>query len=698
LLTLVAFGIRCRGLGTWCLAVDEYYFFNSVSNIVDHGIPSFGTGGYYVRGLLVQYLAAPFVSVLADRELALRVVPMLLGVLTIPASYLLARRFVSPVSAFLVATLLALSSWHVEFSRFGRMYSAFQLVFITFVMALYSGYWKGERSGQRWCWLIAAIGTIVHEAAVILPVLIAALVALGRTPTRRLVVETSLVVLALFGANGLLNARDLRFVGGGAVQALVPDSKGLPIVSPPMDLFTFAATTGPLLIVPVALLAVAAWLVWRGRGAGARVSVATAGLLGCSALHQFGIGSIVVLLVALGSGDARRQLWLRRRTLGLFLGTACVAWAAVAAGQQAAAGGIVPLRLVKVMVRQTLLNVPLHAAVLRPFLSVVPLWTCLVGVGAAAAVARGLSTRASHASPAAFLSIVVVASVCVVSMLRTPGHATRYSFFLLPVLLILLALPGDAVAAGARSRPVRAIALAVAPALVLVTEDFNLAHLRAPHAHDANFRLGRFHPLAAHWYARADYESPALFVNERAHDGDIIVTEAVPSALYLGRPFLAFVSRTSPRYPRVAIDGGRHELWTGCELLSDPEALGPRVPDARDSCLWLITGVSDHSGSFKGNAAPPILTAPFFVHSTLEFVGSDERIGVWKLERPSPTVDELRGLTEPDEAQLQVPLHIRPLRRQHAVHDAVAHGAVTPCLRVPDDTVLLRSEGLDGPL
>ena len=64
LLLAVAYGIFARlyNLGHWELTQDEYYLVKSIESILDDGLPSFGCGGYYARGLLQQYLTAPLIA------------------------------------------------------------------------------------------------------------------------------------------------------------------------------------------------------------------------------------------------------------------------------------------------------------------------------------------------------------------------------------------------------------------------------------------------------------------------------------------------------------------------------------------------------------------------------------------------------------------------------------------------------------
>src|SRR5659263_44090 len=75
--------VRAPGLGRWCLAVDEFYFSKAVSFILEKGLPMFPGGGYYTRGIGLQYLTTLPVSLIGNAELAVRIVPLLFGCMTI---------------------------------------------------------------------------------------------------------------------------------------------------------------------------------------------------------------------------------------------------------------------------------------------------------------------------------------------------------------------------------------------------------------------------------------------------------------------------------------------------------------------------------------------------------------------------------------------------------------------------------------
>jgi len=74
------------------------------------------------REALYSYLQAGLVALLGPRVLALRLSSALVGIVTVPAAYLLVRRLPFPrprLLGLLTASLLAMSLYHLVFSRYG---------------------------------------------------------------------------------------------------------------------------------------------------------------------------------------------------------------------------------------------------------------------------------------------------------------------------------------------------------------------------------------------------------------------------------------------------------------------------------------------------------------------------------------------------------------------------------------------------
>ena len=100
------------------LLYDEVFNGLDVLKILDGERPIFLTGNFGREALFV-YLQAISVALLGQTSLALRVVPAIIGILTVVAAYLLARRMFSARVALLTSGWLTVSIWHVIFSRTG---------------------------------------------------------------------------------------------------------------------------------------------------------------------------------------------------------------------------------------------------------------------------------------------------------------------------------------------------------------------------------------------------------------------------------------------------------------------------------------------------------------------------------------------------------------------------------------------------
>lgn len=124
-LTLLAAALRLFRLGEWSLWEDEAF---TLSNKEDGFTFSFW------RQPLSQTLIRLAVSALGSSEWSARLVPALIGVLTIPILYYLVRRMFTPRLALLFACLLSVSTWHLYWSQNVRFYS---LLFLFYTASLF---------------------------------------------------------------------------------------------------------------------------------------------------------------------------------------------------------------------------------------------------------------------------------------------------------------------------------------------------------------------------------------------------------------------------------------------------------------------------------------------------------------------------------------------------------------------------------
>ena len=144
----------------------------------EHGNPfpiHFQSFGDYKPGLYF-YIVVPFVSILGLNDLAVRLPGAILGIGTVFLVWLLARRLFPKIGWFpeVAALFLAISPWHIHFSRGGWEVNAAGF-FIIF------GVWSFIKGLEEKKWFYASIALFIaslytyHAARIITPLLISVL-------------------------------------------------------------------------------------------------------------------------------------------------------------------------------------------------------------------------------------------------------------------------------------------------------------------------------------------------------------------------------------------------------------------------------------------------------------------------------------------------------------------------------------------
>ncbi len=114
-LTLLAAALRLFKLGQWSLWIDE----GNTLWLTEHLSGKIPTDAYP----LFFWLERLMVEITGTSEFALRLMPALLGIASVPLSYLLFRKPAGERAAFWGALLLALSPWHLFWSQNARYYT-----------------------------------------------------------------------------------------------------------------------------------------------------------------------------------------------------------------------------------------------------------------------------------------------------------------------------------------------------------------------------------------------------------------------------------------------------------------------------------------------------------------------------------------------------------------------------------------------
>jgi 4-amino-4-deoxy-L-arabinose transferase-like glycosyltransferase len=106
---------------------------------------SWGTG----QNVLQSYLSIPFVALFGLNAFSVRIVPALLGILTVPLMYDTARKLYNPTVGVLAALFVAVAPWHIMLSRWGL-----ESDLLPFFMLLAVCIWIYAFEDARFRWLL----------------------------------------------------------------------------------------------------------------------------------------------------------------------------------------------------------------------------------------------------------------------------------------------------------------------------------------------------------------------------------------------------------------------------------------------------------------------------------------------------------------------------------------------------------------
>ena len=142
---LVAIFLRLHNLDTipHGLLPDEAWNGIDALKILEGERPIYLTDNFG-REVLVIYLQAVSIALLGESNLALRIVSALIGIMTVPAAYILFRNMFNVRVALLTCGWLTFSLWHVIFSRVGL-----RAISLPLVLALgFYCFWRGLESAN----------------------------------------------------------------------------------------------------------------------------------------------------------------------------------------------------------------------------------------------------------------------------------------------------------------------------------------------------------------------------------------------------------------------------------------------------------------------------------------------------------------------------------------------------------------------
>lgn len=167
-IVLLAGLLRFYRLGTWGFWLDEIYSVRDTFHLTGQDIVQY-TGDpkdvYYPLSYALIRLAMAFLGV---NEWSARLVPCLVGIISIPLLYFPVRKMFNSTVGLLAVLLLAVSPWHLYWSQSARFYS---LLFLLCNLSLLTFYLGVERDNAKYMiasGVFLAFGILTHVTAVII--------------------------------------------------------------------------------------------------------------------------------------------------------------------------------------------------------------------------------------------------------------------------------------------------------------------------------------------------------------------------------------------------------------------------------------------------------------------------------------------------------------------------------------------------
>lgn len=592
---------RFWGLGHAPLAVDEYYFGRSILNIAERGLPEFPCGGYYVRGIFLQYISLVPIFFGANLELAVRLIPAISSIIAIAAVWKLGFRAGGVSVACVAVALASLSLWEIEFARFGRMYSPFQALFLWYAYFQLKHLVDKDRVAHVLYLLLSALSIFVYAGA-------AMILALNFLPLlwpKKQWNAGHLVAASGLMAFGLYYYRiDFRFMG--IPESLLPPSPTIddtalslgPSIPLPIDV-PFIQGSG-LIIAAVGIVAFGLLLWSHYKDVNLTHPSALLWLLAsvamCFGLISFGIALVLIGVFSRSPPPLKHTELLQDRLLHVYVPGLAVLATVIFLSVALIAPDFVPAAKDTL---NYLFNYPdVYYKIVQPWLDAIPVTTVMLA--ALLIPLFWLSVKQSDEelkwlAPARYLFSVLVALVLLVGLLKQPYEVTRYTYFLYPIVLVLASTSVVRLSRriGRRSPRWSPFIMVGGLAVLFVSEDFGVEHLIRINEPEVRYRLQYDDDLAGHYYKRWDFRGVGEYTNQHLGPNDNVMVFHQALAYYLHETDGIFVRKGSKIHSNVWGCGGTRELWSNAPLLDESHEVREFIETSK-AATWLIMHTSQY--------------------------------------------------------------------------------------------------------
>ena len=576
----VAFGAfaRLRSLGAAPLVVDEYFIVRSVQNLLRHGLPMFDCGGLYTRGLLLQYLAAVLNLCGVSPEIAPRWVSAVSGLVMMPAAYIVGTRVGGRNIGLLVVIALALSVWETELSRFGRMYTPFQAVFVWYVVCFLRRTVDGDRGAAVWLALLTAVGALLWEGGVLLALGNLLPVFIRRRSLKLTIAEWReligfvllLVSVYYFDTSEFRSFESVpplpRDYAAGTGDVLLDSLQSTPSL---WELLRARPVWLALFSVPVLAAVLALRGLWHRRGYDWTALVLFAMLVSALAHQLIICGALLLLATLLRLTPARHLLTPPALTVYASVAVSTLFWGAFSYCYWTApvASGLEHLPL---SFLYPLISVPdVVDQALRPWGGAVPRLGLALMVLLSVALWQTLREEEPGITANRALLILFVLLLLATCASDAPRHETRYLFYLYPIALVLAFAALDRLLQRLVPRTIAPMAAACAClGLFMLSEDFKPLHLLRITQPNALFRRSFSAAQQSHLIVRDDLRAVVQWLERQDSSRDAGIVSAVQGFDYYDPQVQYFyVDRADFNFESYSCRYGTIDRWSNRPLL-----------------------------------------------------------------------------------------------------------------------------------
>jgi len=614
---------------------DEYYIATSVNNILEFGVPKYPLEGYYVRGLIYQYLSAFLVLVGVKPEFALRFIPVLFSILAIPPLFNLGKKLGGKLVAGSIIFLFCFSILEIEYARLARYYIPFQTIFIWYIFFLFKVVFENSAKSYNWMLLFSLFGLFLYEGGIFLVVLniIPFLMKRIEIRTSRLLFPIIIFIVAMLYLQ-------FGFRNFGAVNHLPSDvnlvvtGNLLPVNLPLLFIQTFQTSIWYVIfIVPSVITLIFSYLILKGQNE-TRVKIIFFFLGIFSLLNLYGIIFIVFLtlyllnIIKFENLKNKTFLYLLAICFANFIfyliyGLSSNSWLEFFPEESS-------ISINKIF--WVFINFPnFYQKIFIPWLIPLPVLTtisCLsIGFFLIISFYKSRENENSYYQKENLLASIVIILISFVAILQTPYDDVRYTFFVYPLVLLLVLVSFKRIVENFVSNNTisKLVFSSFVVVLVFISGDYSFRHLLNIDNNEIRFRTIYEPKIENIYYYQEDYLTPAQVINKNMNDDDIIITTQAAMSYYLKKLDYEYLNYKHKEFSIRSRQSGTKEVWTNANLIYREENFFNLLRNS-NSTKWLSIFSKKRSGI---SSTEEKVISEF--SNYLYYTNIDETINVYKI-------------------------------------------------------------------